>query len=491
MTPTTDVRAYANLIGGEWQPGEETREIRSPATGEVVYTISTVGPAGLDSAVDAARAALESSRWAWDAELRTRVMFEYVRRVRDNLEPLANEVCRESGKLFGLAKNETRRLANSMEYFAGIARWLFGRTVSPTPELLNVIVREPVGVVGVIMPWNMPLGLVARALAPALAAGNAVILKPDELTTGSSAMAVELLTSIPGLPPGIVNVVAGGDELGKAMTTHPGIDMISFTGSSDTGKQVMAACSSTLKKVSLELGGKSPVIIFDDADIDQALAGAVEAGSFYNAGQICLAGTRILVQDGIYSSFGEALADRARTMRVGDGRQRGVECGPVISEAQLDRVMSYIDIGNSEATLAAGGLRLTEGEYAKGNFVAPTVFTDVDPGARISQEEIFGPVLSVSRFSDLDQATEIANGTRYGLAAGVFTTDINKAMATARRVKAGTVWVNAYGQLFQNSEMGGMKESGIGRQYGMEGLYEYTEMKNISLHTDLGLLGLS
>jgi betaine-aldehyde dehydrogenase len=481
---TTTLRRYRNLIGGEWVDAKEERQLRSPATGEPVHTVALAGPADVEAAVAAARTAVERGRWAWDPELRARVLFEYSRLVTENWKELATALTRESGKLFGLAKNETRRLAQSIEYFAGITRWIYGRSVSPRPDLLNVIVREPVGVVGAILPWNMPLGLVARTMGPALAAGNSLIIKPDELTAGSTAAALELLGSIAELPPGVVNMVAGDDEVGKAMTAHPDIDMIAFTGSSDTGKEVMQACAGTLKKLSLELGGKSPVVVFDDADVDRALEGAVEGASFYHAGQICLAGTRVLVQDGLYDTFVDRLAERTAALKVGDGAERGVECGPVISEAQMDRVLRYIDVGRSEARLATGGERLTGGGFDRGFFVAPTVFRDVDPDARIAQEEIFGPVVAALRFSDLDHAVALSNSTRYGLAAGVFTRDIDKAMALARRVKAGTVWVNTYAQLFQNSEMGGMRQSGLGRQYGLEGLHEYTELKNIAIGID-------
>lgn len=481
---TVTLRRYRNLIGGEWVDTKEERELRSPATGEPVHTVALAGADDVDAAVAAARAAVSHGSWAWDPELRARVLFEYSRLVSENWKELATALTRESGKLFGLAKNETRRLAQSIEYFAGITRWVYGRSVSPRPDLLNVIVREPVGVVGAILPWNMPLGLVARTMGPALAAGNSLIIKPDELTAGSTAAALELLGSIPDLPPGVVNMVAGGDDVGKAMTAHADIDMIAFTGSSDTGKEVMRACAGTLKKLSLELGGKSPIIVFDDADLDRALDGAVEGASFYHAGQICLAGTRLLVQERLYDDFVDRLAERTAGLKVGDGAERGVQCGPVISEAQMERVLGYIDVGRREAQVAAGGMRLTDGGLDRGFFVAPTVFRDVAPDARIAQEEIFGPVVAAMRFSDLDHATELANSTRYGLAAGVFTRDIDKAMAVARRVKAGTVWVNTYAQLFQNSEMGGVRQSGLGRQYGLDGLHEYTELKNIAIGID-------
>ncbi|HEV7685228.1 MAG TPA: aldehyde dehydrogenase family protein, partial [Acidimicrobiia bacterium] len=391
---TTSLKRYRNLVGGEWIDGKEEREIRNPATGELVHTVALAGPDEIDAAVSAARTAVDTGPWAWDAELRASVLFQYSRLVTENWKELATELTRESGKLFGLAKGETRRLAQSIEYFAGITRWIYGRSVSPRPDLLNIIVREPVGVVGAILPWNMPLGLVARTMGPALAAGNSIIIKPDELTAGSTAAALELLGSIPDLPPGVVNMVAGGDEVGKAMTAHPGIDMIAFTGSSDTGKDVMRACAGTLKKLSLELGGKSPIVIFDDADIERALTGTLEGASFYHAGQICLAGTRVLVQEGIYDSFVDQLAERTGNLKVGDGAERGVQCGPVISEAQMDRVLSLVEVGKTEAQLATGGDRLTDGALANGWFVAPTVFRDVDPQARIAQEEVFGPVVA-------------------------------------------------------------------------------------------------
>ena len=478
---TVTLPRYGNLIGGVWSESGERREVRSPATGEAVHSVCTATVDEVDASVEAARHALDKTRWSYDPELRTRVLFRFVELLRDHAAELTDALQRESGKLYGLAKVEARNSANSVEHYAGFTRWIHGRSTAPRPDLLNIVMREPVGVVGAILPWNMPLGLLVRVLSPALAAGNAIVIKPDELTSGSTAAALELLTTIPELPPGIVSMVSGGDDLGRAITEHPDVDMVTFTGSSQTGKAVMAACAGTLKKVSLELGGKNPVIVLDDADLDRALDGVIEGAAFYNAGQICLAGSRVLIHRSLYDHFTERLADRVAELRVGNGAERGIQCGPVISEAQLERVLGYIDIGRSESALLTGGHRLSDGPLGNGYFVAPTVFRDVSPDSVIAREEIFGPVVATIPFGDIDEAVDIANGTRYGLAAAVFTGSIDRAMALARRIRAGTVWINTYGQLTQATELGGMRESGLGRQYGIEGLYEYTELKNIAL----------
>jgi betaine-aldehyde dehydrogenase len=342
--------------------------------------------------------------------------------------------------------------------------------------------REPVGVVSIIVPWNMALSLLTRSLAPALAAGNSVVIKPASLTPGATAEFIAMIDEIKEFPKGIVNYVIGpGGSVGSELVKHSDVDMVAFTGDTSTGKEIMRMAADTLKKVSLELGGKSPNIVFADADFDRAIRGAITGASLFHAGQVCVAGTRVLVQESIHGDFMKRVNEMASNMRVGPGLQKGVEVGPVINESQLNRVMDYVETGKREAELTAGGFRLTDEGRDKGYFIAPTVFDNVPVDAKIAQEEIFGPVISVMTFKDEREAAEIANATVYGLAAAVWTSDINKAMRIAKKVRSGMVWINTFGKLYPNAEMGGFKQSGLGRSYGLEGLWEFTEMKHINI----------
>jgi betaine-aldehyde dehydrogenase len=339
----------------------------------------------------------------------------------------------------------------------------------------------------------MALSLLTRSLAPALAAGNAVVKKPASLTPGATAELIQMIDDIPEIPKGIVNFVIGpGSSVGAELVKHPDVDMVAFTGDTSTGKEIMRMAADTLKKVSLELGGKSPNIVFADADFDRAIRGAIAGASLFHAGQVCVAGSRVLVQEDIHDRFMKRVNEIAGKMRVGPGLKEGVQVGPVISEGQLNRIMDYVEVGKREAELVVGGHRLTEGELARGYFIAPTVFDHVPVEATIAQEEIFGPVLSVLTFKDEEEAGEVANATVYGLAAAVWTNDINKALRVAKKVRSGMVWINTFGKLYPNAEMGGFKQSGVGRQYGLEGLWEFTEMKHINIQlTDGGRSGSS
>jgi betaine-aldehyde dehydrogenase len=293
---------------------------------------------------------------------------------------------------------------------------------------------------------------------------------------------MQMIDAIPEFPKGIVNYVVGpGSTTGSELVRHPDVDMVSFTGDTGTGKEIMKMAADTLKKVGLELGGKSPNIVFADADFDRAVRGALNGASMFHAGQVCIAGTRVLVEESIHDRFVAKLTELNNRLRVGHGLQEGVQAGPVISQGQLNRIMEYIETGKQEADLVAGGSRLTEGELEKGFFIAPTIFDHVPSQAKIAQEEIFGPVLTVLTFKDEEDAAHLANDTVFGLAGAVWTNDISKAMRVAKKVKSGMVWVNTFGKLFPAGEMGGYKQSGIGRQYGLEGLWEFTEMKHINV----------
>jgi betaine-aldehyde dehydrogenase len=479
-----NVPVYQNYIGGEWvnATSAELFDIFDPATGELIHRAQNSAVADMQQAIEAANEAFENTAWREDADLRTKALFKLASALREANSTLTQTLIAEAGKIFPVARGEAFMTATTTEHYAGLARWIYGRSTVPAPDSLSVLLREPVGVVGVIVPWNMPLALMIRSVAPALAAGCAVIIKPASYTAGTTAEFVKVVDSIEEIPKGIVNMVTGpGPTVGAELAGSDKVEMVAFTGDTNTGKEIMRLAANNLKKVSLELGGKSPNIIFRDADFDRALKGALNGAAFWNAGQVCTAGSRVLVEAAIHDPFIEHIRETVPKMRVGRGSERGVACGPVISESQLQRVLEYIEIGKQEAELVVGGQRLTEGELAKGYFVAPTVFDRVPPDARIAQEEIFGPVLAVMEFEDVEEAARIANDTVYGLVAAVWTNDINKALQLAKKIRAGTVWVNTYGKLFQTTEFGGFKQSGLGRVYGLEGLLEFTELKHIHI----------
>ncbi len=477
----------SNYINGKWIPSSNGGAIEStnPATGEVVCTAPNASLDEVQEAITNARMAFESTTWAEDSETRARVLHRWAQEMRDRIDELARLLTDENGKILADAKGEMRRAIGIVEYYAGLAQNVMGKTAISSPNFYSFVLREPIGVVGIIVPWNFPAVLMVRAVAPALAAGNSIIVKPASYTPGINYAMIKILTDMEEVPPGIVNFVAGkGSIVGAELAKHPEIDMVALTGSSETGKSVMKAAAETLKKVSLELGGKSPNIVFGDADFDKAVRYALKGAWMSFGCQVCYSGTRILLEDKVHDRFVEALKEEAENMKLGYGADPGVDMGPVISQDQVDICMDFIDVGNKDAKLVTGGFKFDEGDLSKGFFVAPTVFDDVPVESKLSQEEVFGPVLSIFRFDGVEQAAEIANNTLFGLAAGVWTTDINKALKLARKIKAGTVWVNTYGKLPFQAEMGGHKESGVGIQYGEEGLNEFTQLKHVGI--DIG-----
>src|SRR5579884_3848343 len=480
------VKVYQNYIGGEWRDGGGGQlEIRDPANGELVYraTSSTVDDAR--AAIAAAKAAFERTEWADNAVARAKALYKMADALRAHLDELAELLTREGGKPLSVSRAEVLRGADALEYYAGLARNVYGRSINLGPHEMAILMREPVGVVAIIVPWNMALSLLTRSLAPALAAGNALIVKPSSMTPGATAEFIKLIEDIEEFPKGIVNFLIGpGGTVGDQLVKHPDVDMISFTGDTSTGKHVVRTAADTLKKVSLELGGKSPNIIFEDADLDRAVKGAINGASFFNAGQVCIAGSRVIIPSKVHDEFVDRMKKVAEDMKVGDGLERGTQLGPVISKGQQERVYNYIEKGKKEADLVTGGYHYEDGPLAKGYFVPPTIFDKVPVGATIAQEEIFGPVVAVQTFNDEEEAARIANSTVYGLAAAVWTRDINKALRVAKKVRSGMVWINTFGKLFAAAEMGGAKQSGIGRSYGLEGLHEFTELKHINIQLE-------
>ena len=454
-------------------------ESTDPATGELVARVRTSEAADVDAAADAARAALRGA-WRDDAALRGRVLHRYAQSLRQNADRLAELLTREQGKKLFEARIEVMGAANHVEYYAGQARSIHGRAMALGPDVHGVTLREPVGVVAVITPWNWPLTLLTRSLAPALAAGNAVVVKPASLTPAVTISALAPLAADPELPTGILNCLVGsGAVVGDALVRHPGIDMIAFTGESTTGIDVMKHAADGLKKVSLELGGKSPNVVFADAPMDKALAGAA-AGAFSSSGQICTAGSRLILERSIADEFLSQLGERVEAMRVGDGLDPSTDIAPVVSRAQQRSILDYIELGRSEGEVIAGGAPLDHPDHARGCYVPPTVVAGLDARARLVQEEIFGPVLAVQLFDDDDEAIALANCTEFGLSAGLWTDSLQRAWRLGREIEAGTVWINTYNKFYSELEVGGVKRSGVGRQQGVVGLEEFTEVKSLN-----------
>lgn len=472
---------YRNFIGGTWRDASslERLERYSPSDGELISIVESSSETDVREAAFAAREALDKQEWAFQPRKRSIALHRWARRIRSRQEELARLLALEAGKPIREARGELAAAVNYLEYYAGAARTLYGSSTAVHSLSYSILAREPVGVVAVIVPWNFPITLMMRALAPALAAGNAAIVKPAEYTSAVTMACIELAADIEELPPGILNAVTGiGSLAGMQLVRDPGVEMVSFTGGSVTGKTIMAEAAQTMKKLSLELGGKSAHILFDDADLDKALPFALN-GIFANAGQLCTVGSRLLVQERIYDQAVERLKEMAERLRAGHVLDELAELGPVAADKQLRSVMRYIEAGKREGELITGGVRLTDGELGRGFYVAPTIFAGLPNHSPVVQEEIFGPVLSIQPFRDDEEAISLANSTVYGLAAGLWSRDINRAMNASRKLKAGTVWVNTFYKLFPEAETGGFKESGIGRASGVEGLLEYTEIKHV------------
>ncbi len=472
------------LIGGEWVDGSDRFPTVNPATEEVIAEIEEAGAREVDAAVRSARAAIEDGGWRdMDPHRRSVLLWRLADLVEENLESIAGIETMDNGKpAFESARVDLPFVVANLRYYAGWADKLAGVVIPVSGPFMNYTLREPLGVVGAIVPWNFPLNIASWKVAPALACGNAVILKPAEETPLTALLLGELALKA-GFPPGILNVLPGrGPVTGQAMVEHPGIDKIAFTGSTETGRNVMRTAAGPLKKVSLELGGKSPNIVFADADLDAAARG-VTTGIFYGKGEVCAAGSRLLVEASVRDEFMERVLARTAGMTVGDPTHPKTRLGAIVSKLQREKVMSYIESGIRDgASLRAGGKATTVDGH--GYFVEATVFDDVTADMRIAREEIFGPVLAAMTFDGVDDSVRLANETIYGLAAGVWTRDVGKAHRVARGVKAGTVWVNTYNRYDPGSPFGGFKQSGFGRDLGERALQEYTQTKSVWVALD-------
>ncbi len=469
------------FVGGKWLEGTgKTFEVFNPATDEVIALVPDATEIEVGAAVTAARTALEDGPWGkMSARERGRLIYKLAQRISEKSEELARLESLNNGKpYFESSRVDLPSTVECFEYYAGWADKIEGQTIPVSGPYLNYTLREPVGVVGCIVPWNFPLLLAAYKVAPALACGNTVILKPAEETPLTTLRLGELAQEA-GFPDGVFNVITGlGPSTGAALVRHPGVDRIAFTGSTSTGREIMKAAAGSLKKVSLELGGKSPNVVFADADLDAAVKGAV-SGIFYGKGEVCTAGSRLLVEEKIHDPFMEKLVERSKKMTPGDPFDAKTRLGPLVSKGQMERVLGYIEAGKADgAQVLTGGKRAAVGN-GKGYFVEATVFDQVEQHMRIAQEEIFGPVLATLRFENLEEAIEKANATVYGLAAGIWTKDIKKAHAFAKAMKAGTVWINTYGDYDAAAPFGGYKMSGFGRDLGKAALDSYTQVKTV------------
>jgi betaine-aldehyde dehydrogenase len=477
------MQAYQMYIDGQWVDAASGRafDAMNPATGEVLTRVPDAAAADVDKAVRAARRAFDEGWRDVTAQERGRVLFRLAEAVRKQAKRLAELETLNSGKPLVESEYDVNDVATCFEYYGGLATKLHGEVMNVPDNAVSLALREPLGVAGQIIPWNYPLLMAAWKIAPALCAGCTTVIKPAEQTPVTL---LELARSFEecGVPKGVVNVITGfGESAGAPLVAHKDVDKVAFTGSVEVGKVIMRSAADTLKKVSLELGGKSPNIFFADADFEAAVDGAL-FGVFINQGEVCSAGSRVLVQRPIYRKMLDAMVEKAKRIKLGSGLDPATKMGPVVSREQMQRVQRYQEIGKKEAKVAVGGGRPSDPALQKGYFVEPTIFYDVDNAATIAREEIFGPVMSVIPFDDEAEALRLANDTQYGLAAAVWSRDIFKCLRMVKRLQAGIVWVNHMQPTYVEAPWGGYKMSGIGRELGPWGAEEYLQVKQVHIN---------
>ncbi len=479
-------------VNGEWRESsnQEKRTIINPANGKGIAYAPEGTIEDAKYAIEVARMAFDSGIWsATSTAERASYLFKIADEIDKNMEELVYLETMDNGKTYREAEGDIGDAAACFRYYAGLITKPDGQTYHVADPMQAMVVREPVGVCGLIVPWNYPLLMSVWKIAPALAAGNTIVFKPSEVTPITATKLFEILEKV-GLPKGVANMVMGaGPIVGNEIAASNKVDMISFTGGTKTGKHIMRTAADNMKKISLELGGKSPNIIFADADFETAIDYAL-FGIYAGSGQVCSAGSRILVEEKIYDKFVNSFVERAQQINVGPGDNPESEMGPLVSQEHMEKVLRYIEIGKDEgANVACGGRRIMEDGKGDGFFIEPTVFVNVKPNMRIVQEEIFGPVVVIQKFKDEQEAIELANGTDYGLAGGVFTVDGAKAMRVIRKLRAGITWINSYHPTYNEAPWGGYKQSGIGRSLGTFGLEEFQEIKQININLEVEPIG--
>jgi aldehyde dehydrogenase (NAD+) len=484
LAAKTSIDAGQLLIDGRWVDSGKTFDTINPATGEVLTQIAEASTGDVDRAVEAARRAFEDRSGPWrklSASERGRLIWKLADLLEKNIDEFAELETLDNGKpIFESRYVDMPMVVDVLRYYAGLATKIHGETINTLETAFTYTLREPVGVVGMIVPWNFPLLLASWKLGPALACGNTIVWKPASQTSLTTLRFGKLAMEA-GVPAGVLNIVTGPGAIGRAMVRHPGIDKIAFTGSTAVGQEIMRNAADTLKRITLELGGKSPNIVFADAEIDNAVKGAITA-IFYGKGEVCNAGSRLFLENKVKDEFIEKLTARAAKMRPADPLDPKTRLGAIVSQEQMQTVLGYIEAGKKEgAKLVAGGNRVSV-DGGKGFFIEPTIFGHVKNDMTIAREEIFGPVLSVLTFDDIDEVIEQANNNPYGLASAVWTRDIKKAHSVSRRLKAGTVWINTYGLMDASLPFGGYKSSGFGRELGAHAIEHYTEMKTVWLN---------
>ncbi|MEH7107336.1 aldehyde dehydrogenase family protein [Bacillus sp. JJ1764] len=474
------------FIDGKWVEAlsGDRRNIINPATGEVIATSPVGSTNDAKMAIESARRTFDSGIWS---DLSADERADYLYKIADRLEEKATEIARletaNNGKVIRATTYVDIPVSiQCFRYYADLIKCMKKESYTRADSSETIIIREPIGVCGLIVPWNFPLMLAVWQIAPALAAGNTIVIKPAEFTPLSVFKLFEIMEEV-GLPAGVANLVLGpGSKVGNELVESHDVDKIAFTGGTTTGQNIMRVAASTMKKITLELGGKSPLIVFDDVDFETAVDNAM-FGIFHNAGQVCSAASRLLVQENIYDRFVERLAERASKIAVGNGESESIEMGPLTNESHMNEVLLYIKSGIEEgARLVCGGKRLTDNGLDRGYFIAPTIFADVNKDMRIVKEEIFGPVLVVQKFKDEEDAIQKANDSIYGLAGAVFTEDMDRAKRVIRKLRAGITWINSYHLAYVEAPWGGYKQSGIGRALGTTGLEHFMETKQINVH---------
>ena len=471
-------------IDGVWveSTSKKTRKVVNPANNEVIAIVTEGSIEDVDAAVTAAKRAFYLDGWMNSlGNERANLLEKLADKVEEQLEEFAYLETLNNGKPLREARFNILNTIATLRYNASLINKPLGQTYTVNDQVQSLVVREPIGVCGLIAPWNFPLQMAAWKIAPALAAGNTIVFKPSEITPLTVIKLFELIEEV-GFPKGVANLVLGsGAIVGAAIANHKDVEKISFTGGTTTGQSIMQAASTNIKNLSLELGGKSPIVVFEDSDIDTVVDIALYA-IFFGQGQVCTAGSRLVVHASLHDAIVEKLAERANKIRVGPGLEDGVEMGPLITPEHLNKVLNYIDVAQKEgARLVCGGYRLTGEKFDKGNFLAPTIFTDTTPNMRIIQEEVFGPVLAIQVFETEEEAIELANNCDFGLAAAVFSTDGARAQRVIRQLRAGITWINSYHTPFIEAPWGGYKQSGIGRELGIYGFESFTEIKQINI----------